>query len=48
MEGRRDWAKGAGAWGKWESDEEMKKKKRQMGRKTTMSQVKPSQTDQCA
>lgn len=40
--------KGTGAWGKWESDEEMGKKERQMGKKTTMSQVKPSQTERCA
>lgn len=40
--------KGTGARGKWESDEEMGKTERQMGKKTAMSQVKPSQTEQCA
>lgn len=40
--------KGTGARGKWESDEEMGKKERQMGKETAMSQVKPSQTEQCA
>lgn len=39
--------KGMGAWGKWESDEEMGKKERQIG-KEAISQIKPSQTEQCA